>query len=453
MNKNGFTFIEIIVCIALLSVIGVGATATVVSLNNKKENDVLILNEEDFENALNIYLSTHNEVLSNLYNSVEGAVVSLELLKNEGLISSDLNIDYDDNYFILSDAVLLNNGDNVESECNGNVSIQTIKSWDLKNVDSSKVLYICPKSTSSGTSNGSTIINNVTNNYTNVVFNNYMAKGYNALNWVTFNVTANNNEWVYFPNDEEQNLWRIVNINDNNEIKLIYNKNISVNNNYNPNYDFNNCNEEKTSCELNEASPHMVCGNYYKWGIMADNNLSINGIFGSFAETDIYSPKYYIYNAINNKNWLKKEDYKYSIDYPEISGINVISSFDLRYVIHQWDSNYNDFIGNLSLSEIRDSYNSFDTSYIPSTMFAHTSNSNDKYKKIAYIKTDVDGSYEGIDYTSQSYYCGDGGGSWWNYYYAPVITLNSNIKIKEFNNCSDGSVRGSKNCPYELIES
>ena len=34
----------------------------------------------------------------------------------------------------------------------------------------------------------------------------------------------------------------------------------------------------------------------------------------------------------------------------------------------------------------------------------------------------------------------------------PVITLNSNVVIKDYSNCADGSKRGSMNCPYELME-
>ena len=42
---------------------------------------------------------------------------------------------------------------------------------------------------------------------------------------------------------------------------------------------------------------------------------------------------------------------------------------------------------------------------------------------------------------------------YYTYNYNPVVTLNSNIKIKNFNNCSNGKVRGSKECPFELVES
>ena len=140
--KKGFTLIEIIVVIVLLSVIGVGTSIAVIKVNDKQEQDVLVKNEKDFKNALDVYLTNHNEVINNINNNSEGAVISLELLKNEGLISDKLDINYKDNYYIVIKALLSNK--NLEEECENSIGLNTIASW-VKDEDSSKVLYFCPK--------------------------------------------------------------------------------------------------------------------------------------------------------------------------------------------------------------------------------------------------------------------------------------------------------------------
>jgi len=119
-------------------------TYGIVSMNNKKEIETLENNSSKLESALEIYLSNHPDILYNVNNNFDGGIVSLEVLKNEGLISDKLkNVDYKDNYFLLSNAYLAPAKD--DSECENSVSITTIKSWDLSKYDSSKVLYICPK--------------------------------------------------------------------------------------------------------------------------------------------------------------------------------------------------------------------------------------------------------------------------------------------------------------------
>lgn len=143
MTKNGFTLIEIIVFLVIITLIGVGSFVGVKVVQNNKEKDFY----SQFDDALNIYLELHNEIYINLRDNVEGAVITLDVLKNEGLIKDniiDLNgnkLDYIQNYYILSDAVISND----KSKCENKVSISILKSWDIKSGKYKKedVMNIC----------------------------------------------------------------------------------------------------------------------------------------------------------------------------------------------------------------------------------------------------------------------------------------------------------------------
>ena len=458
MNKKGFTLVEIIICLVLLTVVGTGTTVAVVTMTNKSESNVLEKNNDDFENALNIYLETHNEVIDNLYNNVEGAVVSLELLKNEGLIDDNLNIDYKKNYFVLSDAVLLSEG---KETCNGQVSIKTIKSWDLSKYNTDDIIYICPKKGS--TSDGTTINNvvyvaegNFQTTTSNVLTNGYVAKGENPNNWVKFEVKAENNEWVWFPNDSDKDLWRIININTNGEIKLIYNKYISVNNSKNPNLKDGKCingkyltkyerigkNDWYKSTEELISDWYFGCTNERVTDKIHFAQDIIPEIMNRKVETDLKfvssydvsienhsSLKYHIYAAIKNNNYIKKERYYWKISLDDIELDSFTELEKGTFNMYTLNSNYYEgYIGNLNFVEYKNSIDSFNTTYIL--------NQGISSEKEVYL--------DGIDYHIKY--------SDFSYYY-PVITLKSNIKIKDFNNCSNGKVRGSKDCLFELIES
>ena len=115
-NKKGFTIIEIIAVIAIIGIIGVSGTVLVIKGRenslNKKRNEAFKV----FDNALDVYLSNHSDILTNLEDNVEGAVVTFEVLKNEGLVPDNVLdpetnkvVDYKNNYYVLSDAVMLEN--------------------------------------------------------------------------------------------------------------------------------------------------------------------------------------------------------------------------------------------------------------------------------------------------------------------------------------------------------
>lgn len=160
MKKHGFTLIEIIICIILITSISVGTTIVVIKNNEKKEQNTLKKYETTFDNALEVYLSNHEEITNNLNNYAKSAAVTLEVLKNDGLISDDLDIDYKNNYYLLSNAQLLNNGETTDIDCaNDVVGIEIFKKWDLSEYEEGKkVIYICPKNNISSFTNTNIIL-------------------------------------------------------------------------------------------------------------------------------------------------------------------------------------------------------------------------------------------------------------------------------------------------------
>ncbi len=189
MNKKGYTLLEIIIVLGIITIIGVGSIVGVNIVNNKKIEKFY----DKFDDALSVYLETHNEVYTNLKENVEGSVITLEVLKNEGLISDNLidpegnKIDYENNYYVLSSAKLLDNEEDEEEStdvCEGQVSIEVIKSWEtLKDkVDTGNVIYICPKNSDNDDSTN-------TNNTRIIVKNDYIAMGKDPNNYVEINGT------------------------------------------------------------------------------------------------------------------------------------------------------------------------------------------------------------------------------------------------------------------------
>lgn len=149
MKKKGFTLIEIIMCISLISIISVCTTVIVIKNNENKEQKALNNYKTLFDNALKVYLSNHKEITNNLNNNVKAAAVTLEVLKNDGLIVDDLDIDYKNNYYLLSNAKLLDNDAGNKNCENDVIAIEVFAKWDLSGIDGSKVIYVCPKNSSS----------------------------------------------------------------------------------------------------------------------------------------------------------------------------------------------------------------------------------------------------------------------------------------------------------------
>ena len=229
MKKRGFTLIEIIISISLIAIIGTISVVSIISLRKAKVENLLESNSKVLNNALEVYLEKHPEVTNNVNKNFKGAVVTLQVLKDEGLIDiKGLSNDaYKDNYYLLSNSILADGSTAVSDankECANNIlSVQTVSSWDLKNLDKSKIIYICPKSSDS-------------NNYQDILnAKNYIFKGDDPKNYVKLDVKSENENksWSWWPSGIYQNLWRIISFDKDGRIKLVYSTVVGTINVYN----------------------------------------------------------------------------------------------------------------------------------------------------------------------------------------------------------------------------
>lgn len=228
-NKKGYTLIEIIIAITLITVI---ATISIVSITNiKKSSETKRLNNafKVFDNALDVYLSNHSEIYKNIEDNVEGAVITLEVLKNEGLVSDKIInpitnkvVDYENNYYVLADAVVDEENQDEEKLCDGRVAISVLKSWDelSKNgLDKNNVIYICPRSESQTDDSKIKELEEKINRLQSAI--NLSDLG--SKNWVIFDVNSDKSQLVSFSDDQTiQDLWQVVG-KSGDEVKLIYN--------------------------------------------------------------------------------------------------------------------------------------------------------------------------------------------------------------------------------------
>lgn len=88
MNKKGFTLIEIIVCLILISLI---STISIVAINKNKQNknDKLI---NTIVSSADVYYSMNNDIKEKLNNNYGYLVVSIEELKNNGLLDKNFTV-------------------------------------------------------------------------------------------------------------------------------------------------------------------------------------------------------------------------------------------------------------------------------------------------------------------------------------------------------------------------
>ena len=126
-KKKGFTLIEIIICVAILSVVGVtsfvGISFALKNIRINKLSDI----EEDILTAAKIYLETNKEVSEQVYSKNEG------LLDLNGTDLKRNNIK--DEYVYTS----LSNSSSTSDDC---IDLKTVTSW---NESSSIPIYVCSK--------------------------------------------------------------------------------------------------------------------------------------------------------------------------------------------------------------------------------------------------------------------------------------------------------------------
>lgn len=180
MNKKGFTLVEIVVCISLLVIIGVGSFVGIRLVDKHIKITKLQQMSDKILQAANVYLETDKEANKELYTNKNGVIIPVRKLVNEGLIDvGNINLNDKTDYVI----ALLGSEDS-NSKCTG---VYTATEWDL---GSGKTIYICTDS--KGNSNLATIDPTKYGNKTYVSNEPYYFKGLDPNNWVEIEGQVNN---------------------------------------------------------------------------------------------------------------------------------------------------------------------------------------------------------------------------------------------------------------------
>lgn len=175
MRKKGFTLIEIIVCIALISVIGVGSFIGIKIVDKKILKDKLDQITDQAIQAAQIYLETNNVAYNQLYNNQNGVSLPLKLLVNEGLLDIS-NTKLDDSDLENQYVVTFLGGSGSSENCE---QITTTTSWS-----NNQPIYLCMRS--DGTSNLATIDPSKYSNRTKAIQEPYYFKGAGVHNYVKY---------------------------------------------------------------------------------------------------------------------------------------------------------------------------------------------------------------------------------------------------------------------------
>ena len=189
MNKKGFTLVEIIICISLLVVIGVGSFISIRVVSNKIKLDKLEKMQDKIMNAVEVYIEKNRTVKNQLYDNRNGVVIPLNLLQNEGLIDLKGVIDKKDDDYVV--AML---GDIEPNECQ---SPYIKGSWQINST--SAPIYICTKSDGSG-SNLATIDPTKYSNKTYVSNEPYYFRGMDPNNYI--NISGSTYRIYYIDRDD-----------------------------------------------------------------------------------------------------------------------------------------------------------------------------------------------------------------------------------------------------------
>lgn len=414
-KKKGFTLIEIIICIALIAIIS--TTMTFVAIKNNKNKQIKILenNNKILENALEVYLENHEEIQTNLENSAKGAIVTLEVLKNEGLIDEKQfkGVELKKNYFFLSYSML---DTKTNTDCENNViPLSIIENWK---VDTNKVVYICPKKGDTSTITIKEIIdidnsNNIKDSLIlSSIFGNmkYVAQGENPDNWVTFEVENDENKATYWPKKqdengiEEKNLWRIVYIDNEGYIKLLYNNNVVTNNKLLTNSNDWKNNEGYTNREIYSEEP--------------SEKINI------------------LYEKIKNKNYIEKAKYFYNYGGVPAADVDV-AAIDFSKPLKNYSKNL--VMSTLTMEEYNNSFD-YNNTWIDSSNGFMIGTANDyDYSYNVYLQSGKALVYK--EYNNSAKH-------WNGSNYRPVITLKKNVTLEKNTNCESDDKQGSKKCPF-----
>ncbi len=240
MNKKGFTIIEIIICLGIITLIGTISTVVLVK-NNKDKNIEKITN--NILDAAKVFANVEKDEDGNNYiNEIEkgrgGVKISLSILVNKGYVKKEeasviyneykdtKKLENNEDYYVL---LLDGSESKTDSYFCENNQYQLEASWKI---DKNKTLYLCNNKVSSGSSSSLSDL---------LILNNKVFFGYpdrddykeedkglyilpdDAGNSLYFYGNIKNN-YLKFSNE----VWRIVRINGDGSIKVILNDKIPV---------------------------------------------------------------------------------------------------------------------------------------------------------------------------------------------------------------------------------
>lgn len=163
MNKKGFTLVEIIICIALISIIGVSSTIIVIKTKNKN-NNVNILNGTKMSaklsnitnkilQAANVYIAVEKDGNGNTYetgikNGGKGLYIKVQTLVDNGYLDKSVldNLKKETDKSTSELQLLAVDAVNKKDDklCNNSNAIEYTVSWSN---DNDKPIYLCPYDT------------------------------------------------------------------------------------------------------------------------------------------------------------------------------------------------------------------------------------------------------------------------------------------------------------------
>jgi len=471
MGKKGFTIVEIIISISLVLIVGVLSVVSFNLIKKHHKSETLQSMSKTIVTATNLYLETNEDVKDNLYENKKGMIIPLTTLKNSGLVDfGDLELNEKEDYVI----ALLGSTNPNEDLC---AETYIAKTWEIKE---NEKIYICEKDyeafinqkveekvnvakdainalTDSKIASSKSELSNEINDLEKEIDDlekevndlksqingltkfdeEYIFVGSNPNNYVKFDVTSKTNNYVYWPNDSDQDLWRIYSV-SNDGIRLIYNKKVVVDRNKVK----GTCNSSYTNCctYSNVEFENYRTYSYYTKG------LSYTEFTNTFDKSaNKYkdgTAKALLYNNITKKDYIDITKFyvSYSIYGENNLYLNLASGVD-------------DKLGAININQIEKAFGA-DGNYLR-TLIKDSGGEiiigSGSYSFDSYVISANTSSWTGSGQISDKYNgsCQQYGGA----EYVPFVKLKSNIKIKNYDNCSVTNLRGSKTCPYELQQS
>lgn len=191
MKKNGFTLIEIIVALSLITIIGVGSFVGIRYANHKTLITKLNQISNKASEAAQIYIETNKTATNQLYNNKNGVSLPLQLLVNEGLLTLDgtkLTPNDIKNQYVVTFLGGSGSSENCEQ-------ITSINSWS-----NNQPIYLCMHS--DGSSNLAIINPNETSNMSKATREKYYFVGGGASNWIKLKDNDNLFRIIYVDTDD-----------------------------------------------------------------------------------------------------------------------------------------------------------------------------------------------------------------------------------------------------------